>query len=84
MSHESDRQTFLDWLDQPESFPTRLAKDESSTIEELLECDDTLPGLYCSQLGLPQGSSYAEAARGFARQYRLRSAAPARRGASTF
>jgi hypothetical protein len=84
MSHESDRQTFLDWLDQPESFPTRLAKDESSTIEELLECDDTLPGLYCSQLGLPQGSSYAEAARGFARQYRLRIAAPPRWEASTF
>jgi len=84
MSHESDRHAFLDWLDQPESFPTRLAKDESSTIEELLECDDTLPGLYCSQLGLPQGSSYAEAARGFARQYRLRCAAAAPWEASTF
>lgn len=77
MSHESDRRTFLDWLDQPESFPTRLAKDESSTIEELLTCEDTLPGLYCSQLGLPQGSSYAEAARGFARGGRVRSWSPA-------
>ncbi|MGO4603051.1 hypothetical protein [Terrabacter sp. 2YAF2] len=67
----SQRQDFLDWLDQPEPFPTRLTEDESSMIQGLLDCNDTLPGGYCSQLALPQGSSYDEAADGFARQYRL-------------
>lgn len=77
MPYGSDRQAFLDWLDQSESFPTRLARDESTMVADLLGCQDTLPGIYCSQLGLPQGSSYAEAARGFAHRYRLRTAKPA-------
>ncbi|WP_414579123.1 hypothetical protein [Anabaena sp. CCY 9402-a] len=62
------REAFLHWLDECVNYPQSiddvfdLDGEEFSSkliVEMLSECNDILPGAYCSQLDIPQGSTYA-------------------------
>ncbi len=63
----SARQEFLDRLDQDWLKQSRIPSAPSSDDQRLWgsfsHCDDTLPADYCIQLGIPQGSTYAQAVR---------------------
>lgn len=66
----SEREALQDWLDDIET-------DDNADIDDLLgrlwHSTDILPAGYCSQLDLPQGSSYAAASQKIAAERKLES-----------
>jgi hypothetical protein len=62
------REPFLDLIEATHSAaPVHREPPDPAVIRQLTgqlwNCTDTLPGGYCQDLGLPRGSSYAQAAR---------------------
>jgi hypothetical protein len=57
------RGLFQDYLDsKPESdYKTEDGQPLSWLLDQLADCTDILPGMYCSDLDLPRGSTYADA-----------------------
>jgi len=63
------RSGFCDWIDagQPDTTVVRTDREptECSARELLVEmcgCSGSLPAYYCSQLNMPEGTTYSEAA----------------------
>src|SRR6266540_3426576 len=60
------RDTLCEWIDQEWEEATEI-EGEQRTIEwligQLWNCTDILPGESCDELGIPQGSTYGQAAR---------------------
>lgn len=51
------QRTFRDWL-----FDFEAVDDAPPLLAILSDCDDELPPNYCDTLGLPEGSSFSQAA----------------------
>ena len=61
------RDAFCEWIEEGNSSMTIKLDDEPKPLEWLLgqlwNCTDILPGTYCNELEIPQGSTYAMAVR---------------------
>ncbi len=69
------RDAFLDWLeDERETDTVEIDGDPRPLrwlIGQLWHCTDILPSTHCGLLGLPQGSTYAQAVRKVAEEMEL-------------
>ena len=72
------REAFGDYLDSDCEADVVLVDDEEWPVAKLCgklwRCTDVLPGAYCGDLDIPQGSTYAQAVRVVLTQIRRRAA----------
>jgi len=57
--NEQEKELFLSYVDGGD--PEKFIEIEIPTLEKLRNCDDILPADSCGQLGIDEGSTYAQA-----------------------
>jgi hypothetical protein len=69
------REAFIDWVDADDDSKdsvvvgyAELVKPVRWLLGQLWNCTDTMPGMLCEHLEIPQGSTYARAVRRLAQE----------------